>query len=168
MAAEQDRLTGPQLPQDFADLITCLNEAAVDYMLIGGYAVVAHGFLRTTQDFDVWLRADRTNAQRVVMAMQAFGGPGIPIAALEHVEGEPPTGFRFGRPPFAVDLLTSIQGVSFEEAEAGCEIRDCGGLMVRIIGLEALLKNKRSTGRAKDAMDADELEAIRGNSRQTR
>jgi hypothetical protein len=75
MAAEQDRLTGPQLPQDFADLITCLNEAAVDYMLVGGYAVVAHGFLRTTQDFDVWLRADRANAQRVAMAMQALGVP---------------------------------------------------------------------------------------------
>jgi hypothetical protein len=65
-------------------------------------------------------------------------------------------------------LLTSIQGVSFEEAAAGCEIRDCGGLMVRVIGLAALLKNKRSTGRAKDAMDADELEALRGTRTETR
>jgi hypothetical protein len=90
-----------------------------------------------------------------------LGGPGIPIAALERVEGDPPTGFRFGRPPFAVDLLTSIQGVSFEEAQADCEVRDCGGLLVRVIGLDALLKNKRATGRAKDMMDADELEALR-------
>jgi hypothetical protein len=161
LATDEDRLTGPRLPQDFADLISCLNEAEVDYMLVGGYAVVAHGFMRTTQDFDVWLRADRTNAERVMIAMGAFGGPGIPIGALERVDGEPPTGFRFGRPPFAVDLLTSIQGVSFEEAQSGCEVRDCGGLMVRVIGLEALLKNKRATGRAKDAMDADELEALR-------
>jgi hypothetical protein len=161
VAADENRLTGPQLPQDFADLIACLNEAAVAYMLVGGYAVVAHGFLRTTQDFDIWLRADRTNAERVMVAMRAFGDPGIPIAALEHADGEPPTGFRFGRPPFAVDLLTSIQGVSFEEAELSCEVRDCGGLMVRVIGLDALLKNKRATGRAKDAMDVSELEALR-------
>jgi hypothetical protein len=154
LATDEDRLTGPRLPQDFADLISCLNEAEVDYMLVGGYAVVA-------QDFDVWLRADRTNAERVTIAMRAFGGPEIPIEALERVEGEPPTGFRFGRPPFAVDLLTSIQGVSFDEAQSGCEVRDCGGLMVRVIGLQALLKNKRATGRAKDAMDADELEAFR-------
>jgi hypothetical protein len=62
MAADEDRLTGPDLPRDFADLILCLNDAGVDYMLVGGYAVVAHGFLRTTQDFDVWLRADRASA----------------------------------------------------------------------------------------------------------
>jgi hypothetical protein len=108
LASDEDRLTGPQLPQDFADLIACLNEVEAEYMLVGGYAVVAHGFLRTTQDFDVWLRATRPNAERVMVALQAFGGPAIPIAALERIEGDPPTGFRFGRPPFAVDLLTSI------------------------------------------------------------
>lgn len=161
MATGEDRLTGPELPRDFADLITCLNEADVDYMLIGGYAVVAHGFLRTTQDFDVWLRADQANAERVSMAMRAFGGPTIPLSDLDHIEGEPPTGFRFGRAPFAVDLLTSVQGISFEEAWANSEVRDCGGLLVRVIGLDALVKNKRATGRPKDAVDADELESLR-------
>ncbi len=161
MAADEDRLTGPELPRDFADLITCLNDAQVDYMLIGGYAVVAHGFLRTTQDFDVWLRADRANAERALAAIQAFGGPPLRLADLERGQGEPPTGFRFGRPPFAVDLLTSVQGLDFEEAWPSSEVRDCGGLPVRVIGLDALLKNKRATGRAKDAMDADELESRR-------
>jgi hypothetical protein len=87
--------------------------------------------------------------------------PCEPLSDLDRIEGEPPTGFRLGRPPFAVDLLTNVQGINFEEAWASSEVRDCGGLMVRVIGLDALVKNKRATGRAKDAVDADELESLR-------
>jgi hypothetical protein len=97
--------------------------------------------------------------------MGEFGGPSIPIGIFERIEGDPPTGFRFGRPPFAVDLLTSIQGLDFEEAWASSEVRDCGGLAVRLIGLAGLLKNKRATGRAKDVADVEELERLqRGGS----
>ena len=58
------------LPQDFVDLFECLNEAEVEYMLIGGYAVIFHGYLRTTQDLDVWVRASPENAIRVMKAME--------------------------------------------------------------------------------------------------
>lgn len=161
MANGADRLTAARLPPDFADLLECLNEARVDYMLIGGYAVMAHGYLRATQDLDIWVRATPDNAERAMAAMDAFGlPPGLSKDDLARVEGPPPTGFRFGRPPFAVDLITSMQGVDFDEAWAGSVLRSFDGLAVRVIGRAALIANKRATGRLKDAADVEALEAL--------
>ena len=68
-------MTRTLLPPDFADLLRCLNDAGADYLLVGGYAVMAHGHLRATQDLDVWVRPTRANAQRVMEAMGLFGLP---------------------------------------------------------------------------------------------
>jgi len=160
VAGGADRVM-PRLPPDFADLFVCLNEAGVDYMLVGGYAVMIHGYLRTTQDLDVWVRPTADNAARVIEAMRVFGmPPGLSAEDLARVEGEPPTGFRFGRSPFAVDLLTSVNGLRFDDAWPESEVRDFDGLAVRVIGRAALIANKRSTGRLKDAADVEELEGL--------
>ena len=152
-------MTEGALPPDFADLIVCLTEAGADYMVVGGYAVMAHGYVRATQDFDVWVRASPDNIARVMVAMEAFGfPPGLTAAELEDTSGPPPTGFRFGRPPLAIDLLTTVQGIEFDEAWAGAELRRLGGLEVRVIGRAELLANKRATGRVKDAADVEALE----------
>lgn len=149
------------LPADFADLLECLAEAGADYMLIGGYAVMAHGHIRATQDLDVWVRPSSENVARVMSAMNEFGLPaGLGAEDLLKVVEPPPTGFRFGRPPFAVDLLTSVQGIDFDEAWAGSSVRRLDGIDVRVIGRAALLANKRATGRAKDAADVEALEAL--------
>jgi hypothetical protein len=154
-------LSGGKLPADFADLLECLAEAEADYMLIGGYAVMAHGHIRATQDLDVWVRPSSDNADRVMSAMKEFGmPPGLSAKDLLEVAGPPPTGFRFGRPPFAVDVITSVQGVEFDEAWAGSTVRRLDGIDVRVIGRAALLANKRATGRAKDAADVEALEAL--------
>lgn len=152
-------MSGTELPADFADLFQCLNEAGADYMLVGGYAVMIHGHLRMTQDLDIWVRATDENATRVLAALDAFGmPPGIGVEDLNSADGTPPTGFRFGRPPFAVDVLTSIRGVEFEAAWTQSAVHGIGGLPVRVIGLEALLQNKRATNRAKDLGDVEFLE----------
>lgn len=146
------------LPPDFFDLFLCLNEARAEYMLVGGYAVNIHGYLRTTEDLDVWVKASPENAARVFEAMLRFGlPPGLNAAELADISGSPPTGFRFGRRPFAVDLLTSIKGVSFDEAWPTSEIHRVDGLDLRVIGLGKLVQNKRATGRLKDAADVEEL-----------
>lgn len=151
----------PSLPPDFVDLFVCLEQAGVEYMLVGGYAVMVHGYLRTTQDLDVWVRPTAENAARVLAALDAFGlPPGLNLDILSVADGDPPTGFRFGRSPFAVDLLTSIRGVSFDAAWPGSTVRDVGGIPVRVIGRAALLQNKRSTGRAKDSLDVQVLQAL--------
>jgi len=154
-------LSGARLPADFADLLRCLAEAEADYMLVGGYALMAHGYIRATQDLDVWVRPTSDNAARVMSAMKEFGlPPGLSADDLLGGVAPPPTGFRFGRPPFAVDLLTSVRGVDFDAAWAGSSVRRLDGLDVRVIGRAALLANKRATGRAKDAADVEALEAL--------
>jgi hypothetical protein len=161
MADGADRLSSLRLPLDFADLFACLNDAGAEYMLVGGYAVMTYGYLRATQDLDVWVRASPENATRVMAAMQAFGmPPGLAFDDLAGIDGPPPTGFRFGRRPFAVDLLTSVQGVSFDEAWPDSVVHDFDGVAVRVIGRSALLKNKRATQRLKDAADVEELERL--------
>ena len=117
-------MTASLLPPDFADLLGCLADAGADYMLVGGYAVMAHGHVRATQDLDVWVRPTPENAVKVMAAMRVFGlPPGLSADDLLLGEGPPPTGFRFGRPPFAVDLLTSIRGVAFDGAWEGSSVR---------------------------------------------
>lgn len=150
-----------QLPQDFADLLVCLNEEAVEYMVVGGYAVMAHGYIRATEDLDVWVRATADNAARVLTAMQAFGmPPGLSADVLARVEGSPPTGFRFGRRPLAVDLITSVAGVSFDEVWPDTVVRQFAGVPARVIGRAGLLKNKRASGRPRDIADIVALEAL--------
>ncbi|MCR9161589.1 MAG: hypothetical protein ACE37F_30450 [Nannocystaceae bacterium] len=154
-------MSDAKLPADFADLLECLIESGADYMLIGGYAVMAHGYIRATQDLDVWVRPTAANAARVMAALREFGlPPGLSEEDLLLSAASPPTGFRFGRPPFAVDMITSVRGVEFEVAWAGSTVRRFGGLDVRVIGRAALLANKRATGRAKDAADVEALEAL--------
>jgi hypothetical protein len=151
-----------RLPPDFADLFVCLNEAGVEYMLVGGYAVNAYGYVRATEDLDVWVRPSPKNAARVMQAMKTFGlPPGLRADDLARIEGRPPTGFRFGRRPLAVDLLTSVVGITFDSAWPDSVVRDFDGLEIRIIGIEALLANKRATKRLKDAADVEELERLR-------
>jgi hypothetical protein len=154
-------LSSLRLPPDFADLFVCLNDAGAEYMLVGGYAVMTYGYLRATQDLDVWVRPSPENAARVMEAMRAFGmPPGLTLEDLASIDGEPPTGFRFGRKPMAVDLLTSVQGVDFAEAWPDSLVHDFDGVAVRVIGRAALVKNKRATGRLKDAADIEELERL--------
>lgn len=156
-------MTLPPLAPDFADLFACLNEAKADYMVVGGYAVMAHGHIRATRDLDIWVRPTRANARRVLAALEEFGmPPGLSLDVLAEIDGPPPTGFRFGRPPMAVDLLTSIRGVDFNTAWKDSLVRDIGGLSIRLIGLTALLQNKRSTERAKDMLDVEALRRIAG------
>ncbi|HLT40398.1 MAG TPA: hypothetical protein VK034_29165 [Enhygromyxa sp.] len=151
-----------RLPPDFADLFACLNEAGADYMLVGGYAVNAYGYIRATEDLDVWVRPSPENAARVMVAMANFGmPPGLRVEDLAQIDGPPPTGFRFGRRPLTVDLLTSVQGISFDQAWGESIVSNFDGLRVRIIGIEALLANKRATKRLKDAADVEELERLR-------
>ncbi|MEM7154575.1 MAG: hypothetical protein AAF799_17135 [Myxococcota bacterium] len=93
-------------------------------------------------------------------ALREFGmPPGLSVDDLARVEGSPPTGFRFGRRPFAVDLLTSVEGVEFDSAWAGSFVRTIDGVDVRVIGRTELLENQRATGHLKDAADVEALEA---------
>jgi hypothetical protein len=109
---------------------------------------------------DFFVRADAANAARVVKALVDFGFDGA--EELEESLQKPSSVIQLGRPPNRIDLLTSISGVTFDEAAKDAETTSMDGVPVRMIGRAALLRNKRASGRTKDRADAEEIERTLG------
>jgi hypothetical protein len=146
------------LNEDFVELLQALVEAGVEFVVVGAHALAAHGLPRATGDLDVLVRPSPENAARVISALRVFGAPleahGVSQTDFERSD----TVYQIGLPPRRIDLLTSISGVPFEEAWASRVGIDFTGLCVFVLGFEALVTNKRATGRPKDVVDADALE----------
>lgn len=148
----------PELNEDFKDFLRALIEARVKFIVIGAHALAAHGLPRATGDLDLFVETTGENADRILQALRAFGAP---IAT--HMVGrsdfeKPGTHYQIGNPPRRIDLLTSITGVSFEEARQSTILVNIEGMSLPVLGREALLKNKRATGRKKDLADVEALE----------
>lgn len=145
----------PILPDDFKEFLKLLNEKRVEYLLIGGYAVGYYGFVRSTADIDVWIAPNVENAERCLSAIREFGfaTPGLNAESLL----EPNNITRMGVPPFRIEVLTSISGVSFEECYAGRVADNLDGVEVSLISLEHLKRNKKASGRLKDLTDLEHL-----------
>jgi hypothetical protein len=143
---------------DYSDILSALSEAGVEFLLVGAYAMAVHGLPRATGDIDLWVRPEPDNAKRALMALQSFGAPlhDLTTDDLCH-EG---TVFQIGVAPRRIDVLTAIDGVTFQEAWATRIAVKIGNRQVNVIGKAALLKNKRSTGRPRDFADADQLERL--------
>ncbi len=149
------------LPDDFRDLLVELADARADFVVVGGHAVAFHGHPRATKDLDVLVRAERANAHRVYAALAAFGAP---LAAFEVGEGDFATYdgvLQIGLPPRRIDIINRADGISFDEAVAAGDGLDIEGRRVPVIGRDALLKNKRASGRPQDLADIAALEATR-------
>lgn len=121
------------LPDDFRDLLLELHEAGAEFVVLGGHAVAFHGHPRATKDLDVLVRPEPANAARVYRALAAFGAP---LESFEVTEKR-------------------ADGITFDEAVADGASFDLDGRRIPVIGLEALLKNKR----AQDLADVVALEA---------
>ncbi|MHB1264340.1 MAG: hypothetical protein ACYC1S_07990 [Gemmatimonadaceae bacterium] len=153
------RGTGPNdtFAPDFLDFIASLNEGAVDFVLVGGYAVGVHGVVRATADLDILYRRTGDNVERLCRALHEFGAPPhlIDPAALL----APDTVTMFGAPPLRIDLLGDISGVSFEQVWAGSVDVVLQDQPLRVIGLAELRVNKAATGRPRDIDDLRRLAA---------
>lgn len=147
-----------RLPRDYEDLLRELLEGSVEFILIGGWAVAVHGHPRATDDLDVLLRATPANARRVIAALRRFGAPLETHGVTAKLFSRAKWGYRMGRKPQVIELLTRIDGVTFAEAMRDAVIVDVGELKVPVIGRAALLANKRAAGRPKDLADVDALE----------
>ena len=146
------------LNPDFRDLLVCLGQEGVEYVLVGAYALAFHGVPRATGDIDVLVRPTPANAERTWRALRAFGAP-LASAGVEPQDfALPDIVYQIGLPPRRVDILTSISGVSFEEAWESRETADLDGTPVYFLGRQALIANKRATGRLKDLADVETLE----------
>lgn len=145
-----------RLPPDFLDLLTALNAAEAKYLLVGGHAVAFHGRPRATKDIDLWIEASPENAMRVMQALHEFGAPlgGLSAADL----ARPGHGFRMGSPPFRIEILTEVSGVTFADAWSRREASSIEGVPLFIISRQDLVANKRAAGRRQDLADVEALE----------
>ncbi len=146
-------------PADFSALIAALEAEHVDYLVVGGYAVGAHGRPRATKDLDLWI-AGAENLERVAKALALFG------LSRELVEQARTLGdsevLYFGRPPLRVDLLRTVSGLRFDDARRAAVRAPLGPhAAVPLVSLDDLITNKRAAGRPQDLADAAALEKIR-------
>ncbi len=143
------------LNKDWRAFLELLNSNEVEYLVVGAFAVAFHGFPRYTADLDILVRPTKENADRVLRALSAFGfgKAGIEAADLRSAYKV----VQLGVKPNRIDLLTSISGVTFEEAWAERTEAELDGIATHFIGRAELLRNKEHTGRAKDLGDAEEL-----------
>ena len=130
---------------DFNELLSLLNANTVDYLIVGGYAVIEYAEPRYTKDLDIWIRADATNAPRVFRALSLFGAPLEGMSPADFAE----EGFVFqmGVAPVRVDILMSIDGITFAEAWNNRTQVDFDGVPVWMISRQDLIRSKRVAGR---------------------
>jgi hypothetical protein len=140
-----------QLDPNFAEFLKLLNAHGVDYLVIGGYAVGYHGFVRATGDLDIFYRRTPSNVQKLRAACEAFGCA-TPELTMELLL-EAGRIVRVGVPPLRLELMNDISGVMFEECYARRKDELISGVAVPFMGREDLLRNKRAAGRAKDLAD---------------
>jgi hypothetical protein len=144
-----------EVQQDFRDLLALFNAHKVDYIIVGAHALAYHGAPRYTGDMDILVHADLENAQRILRALDEFGFGSLGLKVEDFTV--PDKVVQLGVAPVRIDIVTSITGVSWEDADAGRVAGKYGDLEVYYLGKKEFILNKRALGRKKDIAD---LEAI--------
>lgn len=143
------------LPPEFKRLLSALASNGVEYLVVGGYAVIYHGYVRTTGDLDIWVDVSAVNAARVESAVRSLG---------YNLPGLTPEWFlrkgsvlRIGQEPLRFDIINDIDGVRFADCYARRTTTQLEGVAVNFISLQDLKTNKKASGRNKDLADLDYL-----------
>ena len=144
------------LNSHYKDILSILSEKKVKYLLVGAYAMAVHGYPRSTMDIDILVKPDQENALLVLQALDDFGAP-IGNLSVEDLQKEDLI-FQIGIAPCRIDILTSIDGLKFDDAFARSELIEIEGIPVHVLSIPDLIINKRATGRTKDLADAEILE----------
>ena len=146
-----------EVQEDFKELLALLNEHEVEYVIVGAYALAFHGAPRFTGDLDILVHPSRENAQKIMSALRDFGFGSVGLSPEDFQK--PDYVVQLGVAPVRVDFITSLTGVTWEEADAGKVNGTYGDVPVSFLGREQLVANKRALGRKRDLAD---LEAIGG------
>jgi predicted nucleotidyltransferase len=142
------------LPKDFKEFIELLTEKKVRYIVIGGYAVVYHGYVRATNDIDIWIDIRKDNIEKAINALDDFGFSSLGISASDFA---PDQIIQLGYPPNRIDLITTPVGIDFDTCYNSKEQVIIDGITVNIIDLKNLVKSKKAANRARDLADVEEL-----------
>jgi hypothetical protein len=152
-----------ELNPDWTEFLCLLIAHRVRFLVVGGHAVAGHGEPRLTEDLDVFVDRALENARSLREALIAFGfGASVPTA---RELARPDKVVMLGQKPWRIDILTGIDGVSFEEAWASRVKASFAATPLYVIGRDMLLKNKRAAGREKDLRDVALLEEHRAEGR---
>lgn len=141
---------------DFRDLLSAFNAHGVEYLLVGAYALAAHGRVRATGDLDLWIRPEPKNARRVMTALAEFGAPVQGLSESDLTSAD--LVFQIGIAPLRIDVLTAIDAVEFDDAWRNRVESRFADQPVPVLSREDLIRNKRAAGRAQDLADLEWLE----------
>ena len=141
---------------DFKDFIDYLNQNEVEYIVVGGYAVIIRGYSRSTGDIDIWVNKTVENFIKLQKVIKAFG---LPILAIKEEDffSDNFDVFAFGKPPYAIEIMTAVKGLDFKNTYENATIEQINDTPVRIIHLQNLIEAKKAAGRSKDLNDIENL-----------
>ncbi len=141
---------------DFKELLELFNAQKVEYVIVGGHALAFHGAIRATKDIDLYVRPTEANSHRIMAALEAFGFGQVGLTAEDFQK--PGQVVQLGHPPVRIDLVTSIEGVSWDQVAGGKAMGEYGGEPVPFIGRAEFIANKKAAGRLQDLADAERIE----------
>ena len=141
---------------DFKDFIDYLNQNEVEYIVVGGYAVIIRGYSRSTGDIDIWVNKTVENFIKLQKVIKAFG---LPIMAIKEEDffSDNFDVFAFGKPPYAIEIMTAVKGLDFKNTYENATIEQINDTPVRIIHVQNLIEAKKAAGRSKDLNDIENL-----------
>ena len=140
---------------DFREFLRLLSDHHVEYMLVGGYAVGFYGYPRYTGDLDIWIKPSRENGEQLKSVLEKFGFGSLDVSPEDFTREY--AVIQLGYPPLRIDLVTTLDGVSFDECYARKQTHSTEGVSADFISLDDLKQNKRATGRARDLDDLENL-----------
>jgi hypothetical protein len=146
------------LNKDYRDILLALNAEKVDFILVGAYALAAHGYPRSTMDIDIWISPSPDNSQSVLKALKQFGAPLHDLN--ENDLQRPDTIFQIGVAPRRIDIITGLSGLKFSEAVKNVIKTTIDGVKINILSIDDLIHNKIASGRPKDLLDAEMLKSM--------
>ena len=144
-----------EITQDFKEFIQLLNANKVEYLVVGGFAVAAHGFPRYTGDIDFWVKSSIENAKKLISALIQFGFGSMDITEEDFLKKD--FVVQLGYPPNRIDILTGVTGLDFKESWKERVEIETEGEKINYISLHHLKINKKQTGREKDNIDLNNL-----------
>ena len=147
------------LNEDYREILQALSDENVKFILVGAYAIAAHGYPRATMDIDIWVKPSPDNAEAVLRALRSFGAP-LHNLTKKDLE-EDGTIFQVGVAPRRIDIVTSATGLKFEQTYHNSALVNIDGIDIHIPSIDDLIISKKATGRTKDIADAEALELLK-------
>ena len=145
-----------ELQKDSREFIGLFLSHKVEFLLVGGYALAFCGAPRFTEDIDFLVRISPENSRRIEAALKEFGFGSVGITSADFLE--PEQVIQLDRAPHRIDILTTVSGVTWDEAWKGRQEVELGGHRVWAMGRDAIIRNKRASGRPQDLADIARLE----------